>query len=463
MPWQQASWKPIVGSIFAGNSTVWRWSETIAKLIQIMLKNRIFWHDTVEMPSSEVLVPLPEKVDVAIVGGGYTGLSAAISLARLGVRVAVLEAETIGWGASSRNGGMTLTGLKVSMSEIVKDYGRELAGNLFRCSLEAIDTVEQIIKAENIACGFARYGHLNVASKPGHFDQLAADAEFMQKEFNHPMRLVPRSELAGEVGSRVYYGGVVDKISGGLNPAQYVAGLAKAAEKAGATLCACARVTRIERDGQDFNITTSRGKLKTDRIFVATSGYTDGFLPPLQRKVIPVGSFIIATEPLPKELAADVSPKNRMIFDSRHYLNYYRLSGDHRLIFGGRAAFFPETADTIRQSADILQREMLKTFPQLAGIRVDYAWGGTLDFTFDMLPHVGETNGVYYALGYAGHGVALATYLGKTCAEAIMDGKISQHPFAAFPFPGAPLGLYNGKPWFLPFAGLWYRILDWVE
>jgi glycine/D-amino acid oxidase-like deaminating enzyme len=419
-----------------------------------MLKNRIFWHDTVEMPSDEILTPLPEKVDVAIVGGGYTGLSAALSLARRGARVAVLETETIGWGASSRNGGMVLTGLKVSMSKIVKDYGHNIAGNLFRCSLESIDTVEQIIRAENIACSFARYGHLNVAAKPGHFDQLAAEAEFMQKEFNHPMHLMSKSELTSEVGSQVYYGGVVDEVSGGLNPAQFVAGLAKAAEKAGASLCACAQVTHIERGPQGFTVTTSRGKLKTDKIFVATSGYTDGSLPSLQRKVIPVGSFIIASEPLSKKLAAEVSPKNRMIFDSRHYLNYYRLSADHRLIFGGRAAFFPETTDTIRQSAEILRREMLKTFPQLAGVQVEYAWGGTLDFTFDMLPHVGEMEGVYYSLGYAGHGVAMATYLGKTCAEAILDGSINQHPFAAFPFPDAPLGLYNGKPWFLPLAGL---------
>lgn len=428
-----------------------------------MLKNRIFWHDTVEMPSAENLAPLPERVDVAIVGGGYTGLSAAISLAKCGVRVAVLEAESMGWGASSRNGGMVLTGLKVSMSEIVKSYGRELARDLFRCSLEAIDTVEQIVKEENMACGFARCGHLNVASKPSHFNLLAADAEFMQKEFSHSMRLVSKNDLTGEVGSQAYYGGVVDEVSGGLNPAQYVTGLAKAAEKAGALLCACTRVTRIERDRQGFTITTLRGKLKAEKIFVATSGYTGSFFPSLQKKVIPIGSFIIATEPLSKELAAEISPKNRMIFDSRHYLNYYRLSADNRLIFGGRAAFFPETADTIRQSAGILQREMLKTFPQLADIPVEYAWGGTLDFTFDMMPHVGETDGICYSLGYAGHGVAMATYLGKTCAEAILTGQISQHPFARFPFPGAPLGLYNGKPWFLPFAGLWYRVLDWVE
>jgi glycine/D-amino acid oxidase-like deaminating enzyme len=151
-----------------------------------------------------------------------------------------------------------------------------------------------------------------------------------------------------------------------------------------------------------------------------------------------------------------------MIFDYKHYLNYFRL-WDHRLIFGGRAAFFPETSGTIRRSADILQREMVNVYPQLKDVRVEYAWGGTLDFAFDMMPHVGEMDGIYYSLGYAGHGVAMATYLGKTVAEAMLKGNIKEHPFAAFDFPSAPLGLYTGFPWFLPLAGAWHKILDWVE
>jgi glycine/D-amino acid oxidase-like deaminating enzyme len=151
-----------------------------------------------------------------------------------------------------------------------------------------------------------------------------------------------------------------------------------------------------------------------------------------------------------------------MIFDYKHYLNYFRL-WDNRMIFGGRAAFFPETPNTTRRSAEILRREMIQVYPQLKDVKVEYVWGGTLDFAFDMMTHVGEMDGIFYSLGYAGHGVAMATHLGKTVAEAMMKGNIKDHPFAAFDFPGAPLGLYDGRPWFLPFAGMWHKVLDWVE
>ena len=428
-----------------------------------MIKERIYWHDTVEMRSDKNIAPLPGRVDAAVIGGGYTGLSAARTLARNGARVVVLESETIGWGASSRNGGMVLPGLKPAMSTVIKRYGLDAAKKLYQCSLESIDAVERIIREENIDCGFKRSGHLLVATKPKHLDTMARNVEFMEKEFNHSVRLVPQNELHNEVGSQIYYGGIVDEVSGGLNPAQYVTGLAHAAEKAGAVLCVRAQVTGIERQANGFIVATPRGTLVADKVIVATSGYTGNVTPKLQRKIIPLGSFIIATEPLPKELVDELSPKNRMIYDFRHFLNYYRFSADNRLIFGGRAEFFAESPSSIRKSAMILQREMVKVYPQLKNVQVEYAWGGTIDFTFDMMPHIGQVDGVHYALGYAGHGVAMATYLGEAIAGTILHGNSREHPFAAFSFPGAPLGLYNGRPWFLPFAGLWYRILDWVE
>ncbi|HEX9841070.1 MAG TPA: FAD-binding oxidoreductase [Anaerolineales bacterium] len=423
---------------------------------------QIYWHTTVQMPNDSNRTPLPEKVDVAIMGGGYTGLSAARTLAKKGVKAAVLEANTIGWGASSRNGGMVLTGLKAGMKTVLEKYGRGIARQLFQCSLDSIDTVEQIVKEENIDCGFARHGHLLATNKPKHYDALQDEVEFMQKEFNHKVRLIPRAEQNGEIGSDIYHGALLDELSGGLNPAQYVAGLAGAAERAGATLHARARVHRLGRREKRFVLETEKGTLSAESVLVATSGYTGNVTKNLQKKVIPIGSFVIATEKLSDELVKELIPRGRMIFDYKHYLNYFRL-WDNRMIFGGRAAFFPETSNTIQRSAEILRREMIQVYPQLKDTKIEYVWGGTLDFAFDMMTHVGEVDGIYYSLGYAGHGVALATYLGKTVAEAMLKGEIEQHPFASFSFPDAPLGLYNGFPWFLPFAGAWHKILDWIE
>ncbi|MFM8877349.1 MAG: NAD(P)/FAD-dependent oxidoreductase [Anaerolineae bacterium] len=426
------------------------------------MKQHIYWHTTVQMPDDRNLTPIPPKVDVVIIGGGYTGLSAARTLAKQGVSVVVLEAEMIGWGASSRNGGMTLTGLKVAMQTAIQRYGKELAKELFQCSLDSVNVVEQIIKEENIDCGFSRTGHLLTANKPKHYESLQGEVDFMAKEFNHNVRLVSPKDLRSEIGTDIYHGALVDEVSGGLNPAQYVAGLASAATRAGAMLCARARVTKIERSQNRFHIQTERGNLEAESVLVATSGYTGNATKKLQKKIIPIGSFIIATEKLSDELAYELSPKNRMIFDYKHFLNYFRL-WDNRMIFGGRAAFFPENENTIAQSGEILRREMIQVYPQLRDTKVEYVWGGTLDFAFDQMTHVGEEERIFYSLGYAGHGVAMATYLGATVAEAMLKGNIKDHPFARFSFPSAPLGLYSGNPWFLPFAGMYYKILDWVE
>ncbi|MBI3167330.1 MAG: FAD-binding oxidoreductase [Chloroflexi bacterium] len=426
------------------------------------VKQHIYWHTTVQMPDDSNLVPIPAKVDVAIIGGGYTGLSAARTLAKNGINVVVLEAETIGWGASSRNGGMTLTGLKPAMQTVIKNYGRDLAKELFQCSLDSVNIVEQIVKEENIDCGFARTGHLLTANKPKHYESLLGEVDFMAKEFNHNVRLVSPKDLRSEIGTDIYHGALVDEVSGGLNPAQFVAGLAGASARAGATLCARARVTKIERRERRFYIQTERGDVEAESVLVATSGYTGSATKRLQKKIIPIGSFIIATEQLSDELANELSPKNRMIFDTRHFLNYFRL-WDRRMIFGGRAAFFPENENSTAQSGEILRREMIQVYPQLKDVKVEYVWGGTLDFAFDQMTHVGEEDGIFYSLGYAGHGVAMATYLGATVAKAMMKSNIKENPFARFSFPTAPLGLYNGNPWFLPFAGLWYKFLDIIE
>src|SRR5438477_260185 len=327
------------------------------------VREQNYWPTTAETPKTDPSQPLPERVDVAVIGAGFTGLSAARALAR-GAKVAVLEAETIGWGASSRNGGM------------------------------------------------------------------------------------------------------VDEVSAGLNPARYVAGLGLAAMRAGASVFENARVQRIERVSRNgssvFRVTSSRGSLWAGNVFVGTSGYTGAATPALRKKIIPIGSYIITTQVLSDAVASELSPRNRMIFDSKNYLYYYRLTPDNRMLFGGRAAFFPETADTIRKSAEILRRGMLSVYPQLRDVKIEYVWGGTLDFAFDIMPHSGQIDGIHFALGYAGHGVAMATWLGQKSAE-LMAGESPDNPFTEISFPGAPLGLYNGKPWFLPFAGAWYKFLDWVS
>jgi len=430
------------------------------------LREHNYWLTTIQMPSTDAAGPLPSRVDVAVIGAGFTGLSAARTLAKRGGSVAVLESETIGWGASSRNGGMVLTGMKLGVNQLISMYGRDLTRCMYAASLQTIDCVEQIVREEAIDCDFSRCGHLEVACKKKHFDDYARQVDVIAREFNHQLRVVQKNELNAEIGSNIYYGGMVDEVSAGLNPAGYVAGLGRAATKAGAEIFEHTRVAGLQRESRQgeagWKITTSRGALWAREVFVATSGYTGKATPALQKRIIPIGSFIITTEILPEALAHELSPRNRMIYDSKNYLYYYRLTPDRRMLFGGRAAFFPENDQTIRRSAEILRRGMIEVYPQLRDAKVEYVWGGTLDFAFDIMPHAGQIDGMYYAVGYAGHGVAMATYQGQKMAELI-SGQKPENPFVGIPFPGAPLGLYNGKPWFLPFAGMWYKFLDWVS
>jgi glycine/D-amino acid oxidase-like deaminating enzyme len=425
------------------------------------MQEKTFWLDTVEIPAPAPR-DFPQRVDVAIIGAGFTGLSAARTLAKSGATVAVFESQTIGWGASSRNGGMVLTGLKLPAATLIARYGKELTARMYAASLDSIDFVEKLVREENIACDFSRCGHLEVACKPKHFDDFRRSAEIIARDFGHQQRLIPKDQLPSEIGSAIYHGGLVDDSSAGVNPARYVAGLSRAAERAGAAIFEHSPVDEIQREGaQGWKIATARGTLRAQNVFVATSGYTSRVTPALQKKIIPIGSYIIVTEVLPEKLADGLSPRNRMIYDSKNYLYYYRLTPDRRMLFGGRAAFFPETSSTIRRSAEILRRGMLSVYPQLREAKIEYVWGGTLDFAFDIMPHAGQLDGLHFSLGYAGHGVGMSTYLGDKIAQSILTGR-DENPFAATPFRGAPFGLYNGRPWFLPAAGLWYKLLDWL-
>src|SRR5436309_13676811 len=240
------------------------------------LQEHNYWLTTAKFPSPDGSVPIPQAVDVAVIGAGFTGLSAARTLAKRGASVAVLEAETIGWGASSRNGGMVLTGLKLGVNQLISMYGRERTQRMYAASLASIDCVEQIVREENIDCDFVRCGHLEVACKQKHFDDYALQAEVIAREFNHTLRVVKKTELASEIGSTIYYGGMVDEVSAGCNPARYVGGLARAAMQAGAEIFERARVDTIQRDSRQgelgWKLTTSRGQIWAREVFVGTSG-----------------------------------------------------------------------------------------------------------------------------------------------------------------------------------------------
>ena len=429
------------------------------------IEEKNYWLETATIPGGEAL-PLPEQVDVAVVGSGVTGLSAARVLAKRGLSVAVLEAETFGWGASSRNGGMVLTGLKLPVPELMGRYGREPVQRMYEASLASIDCVEQVVREEQIDCYFSRCGHLEVACKQAHFHGYRESVALIAREFHHKLHIVTKSELRAEIGSDIYHGGLVDEMSAGLHPARYVAGLAMAAKRAGARMFDHARVDELLREdhngGAMFRLRSAKGSLRAREVLLASGAYTSNATPALRKKIIPIGSYIIATEVLGQELARQLSPKNRMIYDSKHFLYYYRLTPDHRMLFGGRAAFFPETESTVRQSAEILRRGMIHVYPQLRDSKVEFVWGGTLDFAFDVMPHTGRTDGMYYAVGYAGHGVAMGTYLGTKIAGVIL-GEPNAIPFESIPFPSPPIGLRSGHTWALPLAGAYYKFLDWVS
>lgn len=425
-----------------------------------MLKEMPYWWDGAPSLPDYSNRPIPAAVDVVVVGSGYTGLSAARSLAKRGAQVCVLEKETIGWGASSRNGGQVLTGLKVGVSTLIKRFGLERARELYAASLAAIDFTEKLIAEEKIDCDYQHAGHLDAAFKPAHFEHFKHAAEILAREFDHPVRLLDRTQQHSELGSDFYYGVMVDDRSGALHPANYVRGLAQAVDRVGAELHEKTPALRIEKAHSGFTVTTPRGSIRAKEVVVATNGYTDSVAPELRRRVFPIGSYMIATESLRPDIADRILPRRRVVFDSKNFLYYFRLSSDRRLLFGGRAQFTPSTPRSTQASAAILRRGMIEVFPELSKVQVEYVWSGNVCFTLDKFPRSGRLDGIYYALGYGGHGVAMSTYLGAQVAE-MMGGAPGSNPFADLSFN--PIPLYNGRPWFLPLGGLWYKLIDLIS
>jgi len=390
---------------------------------------------------------------VVVVGGGNTGMMAAARLAWRGRSVALLERNALGWGASSRNGGMVLPGFKVDPVALLKHYG-DRGRELYRASLDACTLVEETITANRIDCDYVRTGELYLAYKPGHLEHLESQAAILSREFGVSARVVGREALASEIGSPLYHGALLIERSAGLHPAKYVAGLSRLARDRGAHLHDHTPATSIERRQRGgFTVVTPRGRIGTRDLLLATNGYSDTLLPPLRRRIIPIGSYIIATEPLAHDRARSAIPNRRMLVDSKNFLYYWRLTQDNRMLFGGRARFAPTT---MARARDWLYAAMVRVHPQLAGIGVEHAWGGNVGFTFDRLPHIGRLKGITYALGYCGTGVAMSTYFGQLAADWIAGGQLPEcwrRPFPALPF-------YREKPWFLPAAGWYYAALD---
>jgi len=399
-------------------------------------------------------------VDVVIVGAGYTGLAAARHLARIGATVAVIERERIGYGASSRNGGQVLTGLKLGPATLVAQYGERRARELFDVSRDSIARVEALIAQESIDCEYERVGHLQAAWKRSHFELFRAERDLLARVFHHRVELVSRDAQRSELGSNAYHGLLVDEGSRALNPARYVAGLAQAASRAGACLVTGVGVARLTKHGATWTVSTTEGDLQARDVLVATNGYTNGAAPALRRRFVPIGSYIIATEPLAPAAAASLLPRGRVVFDSKIYLYYFRLTADRRLLFGGRAEFTTPGSETTRRAAAILRAGLIEVFPELADTAIEYAWGGNVAFTRDQMPHAGKLDGMYFAGGYCGHGIAMATHLGEIVARRIA-GEPIEHPLVEDRFP--PIPFYNGRPWFLPLVGAYYKVKDWVQ
>lgn len=410
-----------------------------------------WWRDAAPIRLPETT--LPAEADVVIIGAGYTGVTAAARLAWRGRSVTVLDRNELGWGASSRNGGMVLPGFKTDPGSLLKRYGDD-GRRLYQATLDAVALVEETIRVNQIDCQYAQTGQLYLAHKPALARHLEEEAHILSRQFGLATRVIPQSELASEIGTPLYYGGLLVERSGGLHPSKYFAGLARLARDRGAQLHDHAPATAIERRQRGgFTVSTPRGRISTGNVLLATNGYIDTIVPSVRRRVIPIGSYIIASEPLTAELAHGAIPNRRMLIDSKNFLYYWRLSADNRMLFGGRASFAPTT---IPMARDWLYAAMTRVHPQLSGVKVEYAWGGLVGFTFDRMPHIGRVNGVTYALGYCGTGVAMSTYFGQLAADWIAG----EEPPAVWqrPFPSMPL--YREKPWFLPAVGWYYRALD---
>jgi glycine/D-amino acid oxidase-like deaminating enzyme len=400
--------------------------------------------------------PLPSHVDVLVVGSGYTGLNAALVTARDGRSTLVLEKGRVGEGCSTRNGGQISTSVKPSFAELSRRHGPDTARAILMDGREALRWIGEFTRSEGIDCDFAVRGRFHAAHSAKAFEAMRRDAAKQAPGLEVEMEIVPRAEQHREIGTDAYYGGIVLPRHAVLDPGRYHAGLLARVREAGATIAEQCPAIAIERDGTGFIVTTPRGRISAREVVIATNGYTGAVTPWLRRRVIPIGSYIIATEPMPRETMRTVIPQNRIVSDSRKVVYYYRLSPDGtRMIFGGRVSH-AETDPRI--SGPLLHGEMARLFPQLAKVRISHSWMGFVAYTFDTLAHTGSRDGMHYAMGYCGSGVSMASYLGMRTGQKVLGLKDGITGFDAARFQTRPL--YTGRPWFLAASVRYYRWKD---
>lgn len=399
---------------------------------------------------------LPATADVVVIGSGYTGLNAALQTARGARSTVVLEAGRAGEGCSTRNGGQVSTSVKPGFAALARRHGAERARAILSEGHEALRWLGAFVEAEAIDCGFTVCGRFHAAHSPRAFEVLRTTVTNQTPGLEVEAHVVSRAEQASEIGSDAYFGGVVYPRHAALDPARYHAGLLDRATQAGATVVEHCPATAIERAGKGFRVATPLGTIAARDVVVATNGYTGPLMPWLRRRVIPIGSYIIATEPLPRETMRALLPNDRVISDTRKVVYYYRLSPDGtRMVFGGRVS--SSETDPVR-SAPRLHAEMARLFPQLRETRVSHSWMGFVAYTFDTLAHAGVHDGIHYAMGYCGSGVSMASYLGMRAGQKVLGLRDGRTGFDDLPFPTRPF--YDGRPWFLAGTVQLYRWRD---
>jgi glycine/D-amino acid oxidase-like deaminating enzyme len=412
-------------------------------------------------PAAGDLIEVPPDARVAIVGGGYAGLAAALELARHGVEAVVFERGALGVGASTRNGGSVSGGVNIgkSFSGRAAAVDDARAHDLLADASDAFSLIERLIADEGIECCWQQHGRFVGAWTPAHYTYQEKRLANLNDDAASGAYMVPRARQREEIASDYYYGGMVVERSASLHPVLYYKGLLDACRRRDIAVCAEAAVEAVIADSTGWRVTTSRGKLRAGDVVVATNGYTGTLTPALRRRIVPIASHIIATEALPAGLAASLIPKHRSLSDTKRVLCYYRLSPDgSRVVFGGRARF---TAANPLLCARVLHGYMTERFPQLKGVKITHGWTGNTAFTLDALPHMGEEGGLHYCLGCNGSGIAMMTYLGTQVARKIARVANAPCAFDAAEFPDHPL--YTGKPWFLPLVGGWYRLRDRLD